>query len=101
VWRWNRSDFLVKQRFKEVGSLEAVMPSVLVGDVDLQWFPTHRTGEAILIGFDLLFLHSRNTYHGSLNPSYLLFDTDERLRLDLSRSVHFRNDAGYDPHSRC
>jgi hypothetical protein len=36
-----------------------------------------------------------------LNPSHLLFDDDHHLRLDLSSSLHFRNDRCFDRSSFC
>jgi hypothetical protein len=94
-------DFALKELFENNGSFDTFFSSLLAGERPLFWFPTRITREALNIGFALLFLHSRGHFHGSLNPSHLLFDEDHHLRLDLSSSVHFRTAPCFERESFC
>jgi serine/threonine protein kinase len=76
----DRSAFLLAEPFQANGSLETLFSSVFQGEQRDFWFPTWITRAALNIGFALSFLHSRGYFHGSLNPSHLLFDESHHLR---------------------
>jgi serine/threonine protein kinase len=101
VFRPEQSEFLLRELFQANGSLGNFLCSLFQGDRPLFWFPSRITEEALRIGFALLFLHSRGLFHGSLNPSHILFDEDHHLRLDFSSSLHFRKDRCFDGVSFC
>jgi hypothetical protein len=83
------------------GSLDSVLSSLIRGERPWFWSRVRITRDALSIGCAIFFLHSRGHFHGSVNPSHLLFDDDHHLRLTLSSSVHFRDDRSYDRECFC
>jgi hypothetical protein len=85
--------FLVQEVVYRVGSLSEKPASLF--STARPWFLTKRfiTREVLGFGFGLLFLHSKNLFHGFLNSSNIMFNDVFCLMIDFASSRCFRGES--------